>query len=238
MASPLSFPKFRAFNSTGTGPLAGGLLYTYIAGTSTPQNTYTSSTLGTANANPVVLDSTGSADVWLGNASYKFILQDSLAVVQWTEDNVSQSGWIGFRQGCGVANMSGASAIDSTVTNIGLTAQSPTVSPNPLGEFSTTAGTFTAAFDGTYHADVMVNFNVTGATLRTTVYPKIFLIMAGVTYSTLLGAANAGSTPSTTGHISQLFTLSAGNTIIGQYQVGFSAGAPTFTYTMNVFRVY
>lgn len=70
-------------------PLSGGKLYSYQAGTSTPQATYTDSGGLTANANPVVLDSNGEANVWLDpTLSYKFVLKDSSDVTQWTVDNV------------------------------------------------------------------------------------------------------------------------------------------------------
>jgi hypothetical protein len=78
------------FDNNGV-PLSGGLLYTYAAGTTTPATTYTSSTGGTANSNPIVLDSAGrpSSEIWLttGN-SYKFALQTSLAVPIGTWDNI------------------------------------------------------------------------------------------------------------------------------------------------------
>jgi hypothetical protein len=81
--------KFCRSDSNGD-PLSGGLLYTYQAGTTTPQATYTDSTEGTPNANPVVLDAAGCASVWLDpDLSYKFILQNSDAVTQWTTDGVA-----------------------------------------------------------------------------------------------------------------------------------------------------
>lgn len=84
---PFTSGKFRALDSNGA-PLAGGLLYTYAAGTTTPQATYTDYTGATPNANPVVLDASGSADVWLTpGVLYKFVLQNSLGAVQYTEDN-------------------------------------------------------------------------------------------------------------------------------------------------------
>lgn len=43
--------KFQAFNSVGA-PLAGGKLYSYVAGTTTPKATYTTQTGGTANSKP------------------------------------------------------------------------------------------------------------------------------------------------------------------------------------------
>jgi hypothetical protein len=91
--TPFTMGLFRALDSNGA-PLSGGLLYTYQAGTSTPLATYTNSTLATPNSNPVVLDSTGSANVWLSSAlgSYKLVLENASAVIQWTVDNFPASG--------------------------------------------------------------------------------------------------------------------------------------------------
>ena len=73
--SPVLHQQF--FDDTGE-PLANGELYAYVAGTSTPQATYSDQGGGSANTNPVVLDSAGRAAVWLDNASsYKFVLKDS-----------------------------------------------------------------------------------------------------------------------------------------------------------------
>jgi hypothetical protein len=70
-------------------PLVGGKLYTYAAGTTTPQVTYTDFGGGTANANPVILDSRGEASVWLGTALYKMALYSATDVLIWTVDNIS-----------------------------------------------------------------------------------------------------------------------------------------------------
>ena len=78
-----------AFVDAAGEPLVGGLLYTYIAGTTTPQTTYTDSTAVTANTNPIVLDSRGEANVWLGGAIYKFVLKDSVGALIWSVDNIS-----------------------------------------------------------------------------------------------------------------------------------------------------
>lgn len=78
----------RYFDADGN-PLAGGKLYTYQAGTTTPQATYTDSTGSTPNANPVVLDANGEATLWVDpELSYKFVLKTSADVTQWTVDNV------------------------------------------------------------------------------------------------------------------------------------------------------
>ena len=70
-------------------PLAGGFLYTYEAGTTTPQATYTDSTAATANSNPIVLDSRGEANIWLASANYKFKLTDANGTEIWTVDNIA-----------------------------------------------------------------------------------------------------------------------------------------------------
>ena len=70
-------------------PLAGGYLYTYAAGTTTPQATYTDSTAATANSNPIVLDSRGEANIWLSSADYKFKLTDAAGTEIWTVDNIA-----------------------------------------------------------------------------------------------------------------------------------------------------
>jgi hypothetical protein len=81
-------PKLQFFDANGA-PLAGGLLYTYAAGTTTPLATYTDSTGVSANTNPIVLDSRGEANVWLGTASYKLALYTSVGVLIWTVDNLN-----------------------------------------------------------------------------------------------------------------------------------------------------
>jgi hypothetical protein len=78
-----------AFVDAAGEPLVGGMLYTYIAGTTTLQATYTDSTAATANTNPIVLDSRGEANVWLGGAIYKFVLKDADDALIWTVDNIS-----------------------------------------------------------------------------------------------------------------------------------------------------
>lgn len=87
MTATLSpFPVFRALNAGGV-PLVGGKLFSYAAGTATPLATYTDASGGTPNTNPVILDASGSANVWL-NGIYKLILQDSSGVQQWSIDNI------------------------------------------------------------------------------------------------------------------------------------------------------
>jgi hypothetical protein len=82
-------PQGKQYYETSAGiPLVGGKVYTYIAGTTTPQVTYQDSAGASPNANPVILDARGEATIyWNGN--YKVILRDSLDNLIWTQDNVS-----------------------------------------------------------------------------------------------------------------------------------------------------
>lgn len=87
---PALTPPIVRFSDSSGKPLAFGKLYSYAAGTTTPLPTYTDSTTGAVNPNPTILDGTGSATVFLGANVYKFVLQNSNSVVQWTEDNIAQ----------------------------------------------------------------------------------------------------------------------------------------------------
>jgi hypothetical protein len=78
-----------AFVDAAGQPLVNGKLYTYIAGTTTLQATYADSSGAAANTNPIILDSRGEANVWLGGAIYKFVLKDANDALIWTVDNIS-----------------------------------------------------------------------------------------------------------------------------------------------------
>ena len=78
------------FTDNGT-PLAGGLLYTYLAGTSTAATTYTTSAGNVPNSNPIVLNSAGrvQTEIWLTQGvSYKFVLKTSAFITIGTYDNI------------------------------------------------------------------------------------------------------------------------------------------------------
>jgi hypothetical protein len=80
-------PKLQFFDANGV-PLVGGKLYSYAAGTTTPLATYTSASETTFNTNPIILNSRGEAEVWLGSPLYKFKLTTAADVEIWTVDNI------------------------------------------------------------------------------------------------------------------------------------------------------
>jgi len=81
-------PKLQFFDNAGN-PLAGGKVYTYAAGTTTPQTTYTDYTGSVANANPVILNTRGEASIWFTTAQYKLKLTDADDVEVYTVDNLN-----------------------------------------------------------------------------------------------------------------------------------------------------
>lgn len=100
MTTQLSPLPIQRFYDNNNFPLSGGQLYTYIAGTTTPQATYTDSTGVTPNANPVIMNARGEANVWLApGQAYKFVLKDASFNTIWTVDQVTSapSSWVGFK---------------------------------------------------------------------------------------------------------------------------------------------
>ena len=88
--SPLGGAGWQFFDNSGV-PLAGGLLYSYEAGTTTPAATYTTSAGNIAHTNPIVLDAAGRPpqEIWLANQLYKLVLKTSAGVLLWTMDNIA-----------------------------------------------------------------------------------------------------------------------------------------------------
>jgi len=92
--SPVGGAAAQFFNNDGI-PLSGGKLYTYTAGTTTPQTAYTTSAGTIAHANPIVLNSSGrvsSGEIWLIATPYKFVINDATGALIGTYDNISGIG--------------------------------------------------------------------------------------------------------------------------------------------------
>jgi hypothetical protein len=87
------------FDNNGN-PLTGGKLYSYAAGTTTPQTTYTSASGATAHTNPIILDSAGrvaTGEIWVtAGQNYKFVLKTSTEVTLATWDNITGIGGTGI----------------------------------------------------------------------------------------------------------------------------------------------
>jgi hypothetical protein len=155
-------PRLQFLDVNGE-PLAGGLLYSYAAGTSTPQATYQDANGAAANTNPVVLDAGGFANVWLAALTYKLVLQNASAVVQWTQDNVSAVSLAELQANNTFASITvtGNAAIGGNETVAGLlTAASATITGSAAVQGNLTAATAAIAGNET----VGGTLGVTGAT--------------------------------------------------------------------------
>jgi hypothetical protein len=93
--SPVGGVAAQFFTNTGA-VLTGGKLYTYAAGTTTPQVSYTTNAGTVARTNPIILDAAGrvaeGGEIWITSAAYKFVLRDSTDVLIATYDNISGIG--------------------------------------------------------------------------------------------------------------------------------------------------
>lgn len=90
--SPVFGVAGQLFDDNGN-PLAGGKIYTYLAGTTTPAPTYTSASGTIAHTNPIVLDGAGrvpSGEIWLTDGIlYKFVVEDAASNLIGTYDNLA-----------------------------------------------------------------------------------------------------------------------------------------------------
>lgn len=155
--SPIGGYAAQFFDNNGQ-PLSGGKIYTYAAGTTTPQATYTSASGVTPHANPIVLDSTGrvpGGEIWLTeNVSYKFAIETSLAVLIGTYDNV-----------VGINDLSNVTPIIYSSTGNGVTV-SFSLSSNPL-----TKTTTNVYVSGVYQQKS--TYSLTGATITFSEAPPL-----------------------------------------------------------------
>lgn len=119
MTASLSPNAKQQFFTANGEPLVGGKLYTYEAGTTTPLATYQDADASIFNPNPVILDSRGEANVWLGLNRYKFVLKDANDVGIWTVDDIgtSEINLDAFEQA--LASGSGASLIGFIQAGVG-----------------------------------------------------------------------------------------------------------------------
>lgn len=91
--SPVGGVAAQFFTNSGA-PLTGGKIFTYAAGTTTPQASYTTSQGNVAWTNPIVLNAAGrvpsGGEIWLTDGLiYKFLLKDANDVLIATYDNIT-----------------------------------------------------------------------------------------------------------------------------------------------------
>lgn len=89
MAFRFQSPVEQFLLSDAVKVLAGGNLYFYDTGTSSPRPTYADPDLSAENTNPVILDASGrpNADIWM-DGIYRVVLKDASGATLWTRDDV------------------------------------------------------------------------------------------------------------------------------------------------------
>ena len=187
-----NYQRQQFFDAQGN-PLAGGKLCTFSAGTSTPLATYTDSTGLFANSNPVILDSSGFANVWLTANAYRFILLSagsdntcSTGIQQWVLDFVTppaflngNNAWTGNQTFAGTSTFNGTVSLNAGGALNGTFSGSPSFSGTPSFVGGAVFGTISPIFN------IAPTFN------------------AGLGSGTLIPTPSLGSTP-----ITQSFTNS------------------------------
>ena len=216
-------------------PLANGCVFFYGAGTNNPQNTYTTAAGGTANPNPVILDSTGSAQIWLYAALYKITAWSyggtncASGVQQWTVDNVPGNYSIGGT---------------FTGSNIdGATIQTSTLDSTPIGASNPSTGVFTTLTATTINGTASLATSLAGGSTGSLPYQSAAATTAMLAGNTAAqddvlvshGTGSAAQAPTLTNspaisgaNITSLPTSSAAYPALcssGQFSQGLSSGS-------------
>lgn len=195
------------FDDSGI-PLSGGLIYTYLAGTTTPATTYTSSTGGTPHTNPIVLDAAGRVpnEIWVTTGtSYKFVVHTSADVLIRSYDNILggvTSASVSFTQ-------SGTGAVTETVQDV----LRRFVNVQDFGADPTGMTDSTTAIQNALNASKWVDFGRKG---------DMYIVSDAVTVQTGSWLSFHGATVTQTGYQKPMFDVrnTTGVTIEGGNFVG------------------
>jgi len=234
--SPFAGAGAQFFDSNGV-PLAGGLLYTYQAGSTTQQATYTTSSATVQNSNPIVLGSDGRTpqEIWLLNGySYKFVLQNASGSTIGTYDNIpynssnaaiiNDASSIAFEQG--TSTTAGSFLVGGLylITYIG------TTDFTSIGATSNTVGTyFTATGVGSGTGTAQISRTVQSK-LQDIVSVYDFM---SATQITAVQSGNSGNVDCTSA-IQSFFTYICNQTTNKQQLGFFPPGTYYCTSTINV----
>jgi hypothetical protein len=145
--------KQRFWNNDGT-VAAGGFVYVYLAGTTTPTNSYTDATGSTPNANPVVLDSKGEASIFTDRQVKINVLQSDLTQI--TGYPVDYTGQV-------YASISQIQSQSITTATTAGTSTAYTLAPSPAITAYAIGQEFDVIFNAACGATPTINVNGLGA---------------------------------------------------------------------------
>jgi hypothetical protein len=192
------------FNNSGV-PLSGGKLYSYAAGTTTPQATYTSASGVTPLANPIILDSAGrvpTGEIWVtAGSNYKFVLKTSTDTTLVTWDNITGINGTGIATNASLVsyNPAGTGAVTTTVQ----AKLRQIVSVKDFG----------AVGDGVTDDTTAIQLAATAIPNNTELtFPGKFLVTSTVTFNAKTNIALSGGTIVTSSNVNPLLFTSC-NTV-------------------------
>ena len=187
MANRFTLPLSQDLDGSGD-PYAGGKLYFYETGTSTPLDTYSDSTLSTANANPVVADGNGRfGDIFMKTQDYKVVSKTTADVTIWTADPVSGTATATETKGSDIAS--------ATETDIG----------GSSGQYVEVTGAIT-----------ITSFNTTDAGVRRIVWFMSANLTLAYNATSLILPGNANIT-TVAGDVGTFISLGSGNWVCVDY---------------------
>lgn len=179
--SPVARQQFFAADGT---PLAGGCVFTYNSGTSTPAATYTDAGGLFTASNPIILDGGGFASIWIASQAYRFVVVSNGGVncatgsQQWVVDGIqpppflaAANAWTGNETHSGTETFNGP----ISVMNGGSLAGALSGSPSFTGTLNFSGNpTFTgiptfsngAIFSSSLSADNIFGINSSGGTMQ------------------------------------------------------------------------
>lgn len=205
--SPIFGAGHQFFDNQGV-ILAGGKIWTYLAGTTTLQGTWTDSTQVTSNANPIILDSTGrtTTEIWLqASTLYKYIVTDS-------DDNQIGIAW---------DNIAGLNDITSSVTVSEWSATSLTPTYISATSFSV-PGNNTATFT--------VNRRIQAVVSAGTIYGYVYSSTFS-TVTTVVIVPDSTSLDSGLSSVSVGLLDSTNVSVPNQYKIGIPQNSQSAAYT-------
>jgi hypothetical protein len=220
------------FDNNGV-PLAGGLLYTYAAGTTTPLATYTTSAGNIANTNPIVLDSAGRVpnEIWLTSTlAYKFLLKTSTGTQIASYDNIS-----GGVDSASLAASSGSSLIGFIQSGAGAVAETvqtklrEIISVKDFGAVGNGSADDTAAVQAAFTA-------ANGATYSKTVFFPAGTYLINSTITCNPNTPN-GLVPQILGEGADTTTLQAGASLGANAILKHQGGSPSVNSKWTGFRL-
>ena len=167
-------------------PLSGGLIDTYIAGSTTAVDTYTDITLTTTHTNPIVLNSRGETTIFLDPAvAYKFVLRNPLPDGSeiWTEDNITALGGGSLLTDLGVVRskvVGSATLPVPLATNVVIPYDTADYEVNLTG-FDGATNKWVCPLDGVYDLNAAVDFTIQSNAALPSATCEIFFLVNGVT---------------------------------------------------------